>query len=200
MGDPQMTLREEDVRRIVDYARPWLRDLVTETTRKQSERDTALLERMVRIEEELKAQRELMAEKFEASDRRFESMQVTMDRRFETMQAAMDQRFDAMDKRFDSTLAAMDKRFDSTQSAMDKRFDSTQAAMDKRFDAVATRFADVNARFDDVNARFDDVNARFDDVNARFEDSQESLRRTQWMIGIGFVMITVADTVFGVLA
>jgi len=63
-----------------------------------------LRERMVRIEEELKHQRELiktileqMDKRFEAVDRRFEAV----DKRFEAMQQNMDKRFEALTRRID---------------------------------------------------------------------------------------------------
>jgi hypothetical protein len=68
-----------------------------------------LRERMVRVEEELKHQRELI----------------------KTLIEQMDKRFDAVDKRFD----AVDKRFD----AVDKRFESMQKQMDDRFNALTRR-------------------------------------------------------------
>ena len=109
MGDPAMTIREEDVRRISDYVRPWLRDMVFDMTRRSDERDTRLLERMVRVEEELKAQRELMAERF-----------AGMDARFETLQTQMDKRFDAVDKRFETMQQQMDQRFDALIRRIDR--------------------------------------------------------------------------------
>ena len=61
------------------------------------DRDIELRERTVRVEEELKAQRELMREGFAQTEKRFEQI----DKRFELMQQQMDQRFDAVDKRFE---------------------------------------------------------------------------------------------------
>ena len=107
MGDPVMALGAEDVKRIVDYAKPWLRDTILELApRRSSEIDAQLLERMVRVEEELKAQRELIAVRFEVVDKRFEDAQANMDKRFEESRASMDKRFEDMqvnaDKRFTS--------------------------------------------------------------------------------------------------
>ena len=124
-----MSLREEDVQRIGDYIKPWIRELV-ETAVPQPAFvgvDAQLLERMVRVEEELKAQRELM-----------------------------DQRFAAVDKRFEDLMAHSDKRFE---------------AVDRRFEVV----------------------------DKRFDDMQESFKRTQWLIGLGFVLVTAVVTVFGLL-
>ena len=126
MGDPQMSLREEDVKRIGDYVKPWLRDLVTEMVpHRPSAADTQLLERMVRVEEELKAQRELMGERFEAVDRRFVSMQESMDKRFE----AVDKRFESMDKRFEDMKAYTDRRFSTLQWSMMLGFTVVTAAV-----------------------------------------------------------------------
>ena len=124
-----MVLREEDVRRIVDYVKPWLRDLVSETI---PPRSLDISAQIVRVQEELKGQRELFAQRFEAVDQRFEAMdqrftdtQRYMDQRFTDMQTHTDKRFEAMDQRFE----AMDRRFTDMQRYMDRRFES----MDKRF-------------------------------------------------------------------
>jgi acyl carrier protein phosphodiesterase len=125
MAEP-MTLREDDVGRIGDYVKPWLRELVEEMVPRQElgSAGAPLLERMVRVEEELKAQRTLMDERFGFMARRFENMLEYMNTRFEGVET----RFQAIDTRFD---------------AVDTRFD----AVDRRFDAVDTRFEDMNARF-----------------------------------------------------
>ena len=65
--------------------------------------DIQLIERMTRIEEELKSQRELMQLGFNQMDKRFEQV----DKRFESIQKQMDERFTAADKRFDD----MNKKF-----------------------------------------------------------------------------------------
>jgi hypothetical protein len=72
MAEP-VTLREEDIGRIGEYVKPWIRELVDRMVPRAVPAgvDNQLLERMVRVEEELKAQRELMAERFEAVDKRF---------------------------------------------------------------------------------------------------------------------------------
>ena len=59
-----------------------------------------ILERLIRLEEELKAQRELMEARFEAVDRRFEDLIHYMDRRFEDLIHHIDQRFEDMNRRF----------------------------------------------------------------------------------------------------
>lgn len=127
MGESTMALGPEDLKQIVDYAKPWLRDAIMETAAPRlREVDTQLLERMVRVEEELKAQRELMAERFSAVDRRFEDMLAASEQRFGDMRSHSDQRFAAMDKRFDESLSASDKRFADMRSYSDKRFAALQ--------------------------------------------------------------------------
>lgn len=66
-----------------------------------------LRERMVRVEEELKHQRELMLKGFEAMDKRFEAV----DKRFESMQQQMDKRFEDMNRRFDEMVRRQDMHF-----------------------------------------------------------------------------------------
>ena len=109
MGDP-VVLREEDVGRIVEYAKPWLRELVDQMAPRLELAGVGskLLERMVRFEEELKAQRELMDERFGFMARRFEAV----DRRFNDLLENMKGRFEAVDKRFEDLIGYMDKRFE----------------------------------------------------------------------------------------
>ena len=57
-------------------------------------------ERLIRLESELKNQRELMKQGFEAVDKRFEDMQKNTDKRFEDM-----------NKRFEDMQKYMNKRF-----------------------------------------------------------------------------------------
>ena len=121
MSEP-VTLREEDVGRIVEYVKPWLRELIDQLVPRVELAGvgTQLLERMVRVEEELKAQRELMDERFGFMERRFEAV----DQRFE----AVDQRFEAVDQRF----KAVNQRFEDLIRHLDKRFES----VDKRFNTL----------------------------------------------------------------
>ncbi len=84
-------------------------------------KEFSLLERIIRVEEELKAQREIIASlqremgaRFEAIEKRFETMNKAMEKRFETMNKAMEKRFEAVDKRFE----AVDKRFESVEKRL----------------------------------------------------------------------------------
>ena len=78
-----------------------------------------LRERIVRVEEELKHQRELMLEGFNRVDKRFEQLISEMNARF----AQVDKRFEQMDKRFEQ----MEKRFEQ----VDRRFEIMTARIDR---------------------------------------------------------------------
>jgi chromosome segregation ATPase len=71
-------------------------------------------ERIVRVEEELKHQRELMLQGFENSNKRFEEMRIDMDKRYEQV----DKRFEQIDKRFEQ----VEKRFEQ----VDKHFEQIE--------------------------------------------------------------------------
>ncbi|HPJ15074.1 MAG TPA: hypothetical protein PLE16_05295 [Spirochaetota bacterium] len=94
--------------------------------------DIQLIERMTRIEEELRSQREVILKQNETMQFGF----AQMDKRFESMQKQMDERF-----------AAVDKRFEMVQKSMDTRFEMMQKNMDNRFEQVEKRFDDVNKKF-----------------------------------------------------
>jgi septin family protein len=75
-----------------------LRQVVEEYVEKNELRlkEISIIERVVRVEEELKAMREVFETRFEAMDKRFEALQRELAARFE----AVDKRFEEMDKRF----------------------------------------------------------------------------------------------------
>jgi predicted RNase H-like nuclease (RuvC/YqgF family) len=105
-----MALAKEDIQFIKDHLGEWLAEQSLGKPRAVYEIE--LRERMVRVEEELKHQRELlkaileqMDKRFDAMDRRFEAM----DKRFETMQAEMGKRFDAVDRRFEELTRRIDR-------------------------------------------------------------------------------------------
>jgi len=133
MGDPAMTLGPEELQKIGDYVRLHLAEWMGNV---RSEREIGLMERSIRIEEELKAQRQIMETRFEAMDRRFESLQELMETRFE----AMDRRFESMDKRFEAMQKQMDVRFE----AVDRRFTSMQWMMGLGFTLMAALMGVLN--------------------------------------------------------
>ena len=73
-----------------------------------------LYERMVRVEEELKHQRELILNVMKMMDKRF---------------AEVDKRFEQVDKRFEDLRSDMNRRFEDMRTDMSNRFEQ----VDRRF-------------------------------------------------------------------
>lgn len=74
-----------------------LKAAIEDFVRKNEERskEISLIERVIRVEEELKSLREIESARFEAIEKRFEAM----DNRFESLQREMNARFETMEKR-----------------------------------------------------------------------------------------------------
>ena len=69
-------------------------------------------ERIVRVEEELKHQRELMEQGFALMEKRFELIEKRfeqIDKRFEELREDMQRQFEAVDRRFESLVRRMDR-------------------------------------------------------------------------------------------
>ena len=113
-----MALKKEELQIIGEYVQShlteWLPEQIHTSTSFNCPID--LTERMVRVEEELKNQRELMKQGFDQMDKRFDQMKFNMDKRFEQV----DKRFEQVDKRFEQ--------------------------VDRHFDEVNTRIENMNAR------------------------------------------------------
>ena len=150
MGEPNVAIGESELNLIGEYVQShlpaWMERL---GVRAQPDpvTNTQLLERVICVEEELKAQREVMITKFEASDRHFESIDLrigdlikTTDDRFNNLTKTMDDRFKTVDERFRSAVKASDDRFSDLIKTMDDRF----SAVDKRFEDQTRGF---NKRF-----------------------------------------------------
>ena len=97
MGEAVMELGDRELEKIGQYVQShleeWGRGKVIE---RGPVSDPVLLERIVRVEEGLKSQLELMRQGFNQMEKRFEQI----DKRFEDMQYNMDKRFEQVDKRF----------------------------------------------------------------------------------------------------
>lgn len=77
-------------------------------------KEVSLLERIIRVEEELKALRQIEMERFEAINTRFEAINTrfeAMDTRFDALMREMNIRFEAMERRFE----ALERRFNFLQ-------------------------------------------------------------------------------------
>ncbi len=93
-----MTLATEDIEFIKKHMGDWLAEQTL--GKPPAVYELELRERMVRVEEELKHQRELMKQGFDLMEKRFEQV----DKRFEQV----DKRFEQVDKRFESLERRMD--------------------------------------------------------------------------------------------
>ena len=123
------SLAQEDIEYIKSQFEYWLAELVPEN--KPGVYDLELRNRMLKVEQEFKHQRELMQQGFGMMDKRFEQA----DKRFEIMQQFMNKHFEQVDKQFEVIYQSMDKRFEQ----MNKRFEIMQKYMDKRFEELTSR-------------------------------------------------------------
>ena len=103
-----MSLTQQDIDFIKSNMAVWLAE--QSLGKPPAVYEIELRERMVRVEEELKHQRELMRQGFEQMDKRFEQVE----RRFEQI----DKRFEQVEKRFEQ----IDKRFDEMIRRHDRHF------------------------------------------------------------------------------
>jgi len=126
-----MSLAQEDIDQIQDLIKKFISES-PETLNANVRYELDLRERTIRVEEELKHQRELMLEGFKQVDKRFEQI----DKRFEQV----DKRFEQVDKRFEQLVEQMNKRFEQ----VDRRLDQ----MDKRIDQIDKRFEEIGRRLD----------------------------------------------------
>ena len=74
-------------------------------------KELSLIERTIRVEEELRSLREMSQIKFEATEKRFEALLREMKAGFE----AMDKRFEALQREMNARFEAVDKRFSAVQ-------------------------------------------------------------------------------------
>ena len=190
--------------RVTEIVNRILRHHKPRPQRTDSDRESNLSERFVRVEEELKHQRELILEGFAQSNKRFEQI----DKRFDESRQDMLARFEQVDKRFEQMREDMNKRFEQ----VDKRFEQ----VDKRFEQVDKRFEqmreDMNKRFDesrqDMLARFEQVDKRFDesrqDMFTRFDQVDKRLDRQidvlKWSVGLLATLFIGLMTVFKYVA
>ncbi len=132
-----MSLEEKDIelieKRLEQHIRKHLGTWLSEMSYAHPPQvyEIELRERMIRVEEELKNQRDLILQFMQQVDKRFEQV----DKRFEEMRTDMDKRFEQVDKRFEEMRTDMDKRFEQ----VDKRFEEMRIDMNKRFEQMNLR-------------------------------------------------------------
>jgi len=90
-----MNLATEDIRFIKEHLGEWLAE--QSLGKPPVVYEIELRERMVHVEEELRHQRELIRTILKQMDKRFEAV----DKRFETLQNEMNRRFEALTRRID---------------------------------------------------------------------------------------------------
>ena len=125
-----MSLAQEDIEFIKQHLGEWLTEV--SLGKPPAVYEIELRERMVRVEEALKHQGELIQQLIQQMDKRFEQV----DLRFETIE----KRFKQVDKRFEEFQRQMDRRFEQ----VDKRFEQ----VDKRFEQMDQRFVELQRRMD----------------------------------------------------
>ena len=105
-----MALAQEDIEQIQWLIKKALSE-TPETLNANVRYELDLRERTIRVEEELKHQRELMIEGFKQMEKRFEQVDKRfeqVDKRFEQMQLDMNKRFEQVDKRFEQLTSRID--------------------------------------------------------------------------------------------
>ncbi len=107
-----MALTKEDIAEIKELIGEVITERHPEITNNNVRYELEIRERILRVEEGLKHQRELMQEGFNRMDKRFEQV----DKRFESLIAEMNARFAQVDKRFEQ----IDKRFETMTARMDR--------------------------------------------------------------------------------
>jgi len=105
-----------------DHLKTAIEEFVRQNEQKAQE--LSLIERIIRVEEELKALKEIELARFEAIEKRFE---------------AVDKRFEAIDKRYEALQREMNARFEALQREMNARFESLIREMNARFEAIEKR-------------------------------------------------------------
>ena len=130
----QMQLEKEQLDQIGSYVRTHINEWLDETSSRYSQ--TRLGERIIRVEEELKSQREILTRGFDQIDKRLELMQSQTEKRFEQvdkrlelMQSQTEKRFEFMERQFDKRFEQVDKRFNQLMWMIGIGFSLTAASI-----------------------------------------------------------------------
>jgi len=110
-----MALAQEDIEQIQELIKKSI-ELTPEVGNANVRYELDLRERTIRVEEELKHQRELMLTGFSQMDKRFEQMREESNKRFEQI-----------DRRFEQMHSEVNKRFEQLDKQLEKQ---SQAIMD----------------------------------------------------------------------
>ena len=116
-----MALQKQDLETITEHmqkAFPVLLESSASVTMHPSQ-STYWLERIAKIEEELRHQREIL----------------------KMMMQQMEKRFEQVDKRFEMMMQQMEKRFEEMRQDMNRRFEEMRQDMNQRFEQIDKRFS-----------------------------------------------------------
>jgi len=164
-----MALAQEDIEQIQKLIRQSIA-ATPEVTNANVRYELDLRERTIRVEEELKHQRELMLSGFSQMEKRFEQV---------------DKRIDQVDKRIDQ----VDKKIDQVETQIGQ--------VDKKIDQVEARIGQVEKHFEQVEKRFEKIDHQFDKQSrAIMGIHQEIKQQMRWSFG---VLLTIGGLVVAVL-
>jgi hypothetical protein len=102
-------------------------------------KELSLIERTVRVEEELRSMREMSESKFEVLLREMSVRFEAGEKRVEALQREMNARFEAGEKRVEALQREMNARFE----AGEKHVEALQREMNARFEAMDKRFSTI---------------------------------------------------------
>mgnify|MGYP000698077833 CR=1 FL=1 len=172
-----MALAQEDIEQIQELIKKSI-ESTPEVGNANVRYELDLRERTIRVEEELKHQRELMLTGFAQMDKRFEQV----DKQLEQIRKESDKRFEQVDKRFEQ----VDKHFEQ----VDKHFEQ----VDKRFEQVDKRFEQMHS---EVNKRFEQIDKQLEKQSQAIMDIHQEIKlQMRWSFG---VLVAVGGLVVGIL-
>ncbi|MFO7879879.1 MAG: hypothetical protein R6V52_07575 [Bacteroidales bacterium] len=176
MGNAAADYDYEKIGRYVRENLPnWLSDMnLTPTT---DFHGMTLHERWIRVEEELRNQRDLISTVLHQMDKRFEQV----DKQLSIMREDMDKRFEQVDKKLSIMREDMDRRFEQ----VDKQLSIMREDMNRRFDQVEKRFEQVDKRFEQVDKRFEQMDRHLHQMN------QSLIRFMRWSFGVSIALAGV---------
>ena len=140
------------------------------------QRDIEIRDRMVRVEEELKNQSDLIRTGFERVDARFAEQR------------------EESEKRISEQRDQIDRRFTEQREDSDRRFSEQREDFISRFDRIDERFMEQR---EDVNRRFAE---QHDTFNARFDEMHRHNNRWMTVLSIVIGLTGIAVTLTNLIA
>ena len=144
-----------------------------------------LLERLIRLEEELKALRVIEENRFSTTLREMDKRFEAVSQRFEALEREMQARFEALQKDMDRRFEMMSQRSEALEREIQARFEALQKDMDRKFEIMSQRFEALER----------ETQARLEAINKRFEVLERRLNFMQWLITVGFSFLALIITI-----